>query len=304
MEKKTRYSSNKTAFRVGTISFIFLVIGYELALFIHRASELRIQERRDHPDTVYVIDPSLIRQIIREEQSSMRVGASADPTTPISIRRNASHEGAVRRARDRNRRYESFHFNPNTATLDELMRLGFSEKQANSIINYRDKGGRFARKSDFAKSFVVADSVYKRLEPYIDIPLLDINLADSAAFDALPGIGGFFAGRMVKYREELGGYSCSEQLMEIWKFDSLRFNGLKDLIFCSEPSSPLDLWGADEETLRAHPHIRNRHTARSIVLYRKTTSREQWSITGLLETGIINSETALKLSRCKIKEVP
>ena len=88
------------------------------------------------------------------------------------------------------RTYESFRFNPNTVSVSDLCRLGFSLKQANSIDNYRKKGGRFKRKQDFAKSFVVADSVYRRLEKYIDIPLLDLNAADSAAFDELPGIGG------------------------------------------------------------------------------------------------------------------
>ena len=74
-------------------------------------------------------------------------------------------------------------------------------------MEYRNKGGKFRRKSDFARSFVVSDSIYKRLEPYIDIPLIDLNLADSAAFDSLPGIGGWFASKMLAYRKELGGYS-------------------------------------------------------------------------------------------------
>lgn len=95
------------------------------------------------------------------------------------------------------RTYENFRFNPNVVSVNDLRRLGFSLKQAESIDNYRKKGGRFRRKEDFAKSYVVADSVYRRLEKYIDIPLLDINRADSAEFDALPGIGGYFAAKVV-----------------------------------------------------------------------------------------------------------
>ena len=78
---------------------------------------------------------------------------------------------------------------------------------------------------------MVSDSVYKRLEAYIDIPLLDLNLADSADFDGLPGIGGYFASRMVEYRRRLGGYySYKEQLMDIYNFDKEKYDGLADLV--------------------------------------------------------------------------
>ena len=108
------------------------------------------------------------------------------------------------------RKVESFCFDPNTVTHEDLCRLGFTPKQARSLISYRQKGGRFRRKSDFAKSFVVSDSIYRRLEPYIDIPLTDLNLADSAAFDALPGIGGWFAAKIIEHRNALKGYSHKE----------------------------------------------------------------------------------------------
>ena len=74
--------------------------------------------------------------------------------------RHSRHSAAAQSIRRANspRRYESFKFNPNTVSVDDLMRLGFSEKQAQSIDNYRRKGGRFRRKSDFARSYVVADS--------------------------------------------------------------------------------------------------------------------------------------------------
>jgi DNA uptake protein ComE-like DNA-binding protein len=48
---------------------------------------------------------------------------------------------------------------------------------------------------------------------------VDLNLADSAAFDALPGIGGWFASKMIEHRKALGGYSYKEQLMDIYRFD-------------------------------------------------------------------------------------
>ena len=198
------------------------------------------------------------------------------------------------------RKVENFRFNPNTVSLEDLVRLGFTEKQAQSIINYREKGGRFRRKADFAKSYVVADSVFKRLEPFIDIPKIDINKADSAAFDELPGIGGWFAHRMVEYRQQLRGYSCPEQLMEIYHFDQEKFDGLKDLICCSA-MEPYPFWSGSLEDIRSHPHIHNWQTARDIIFYRDHNPPEALTADGLLKAGILTEEQARRLARCRLK---
>ena len=68
------------------------------------------------------------------------------------------------------KKYTLFPFNPNTITLDSLQLLGFSKKQALTIIHYREKGGRFRRKEDFSKMYTVSREKYLELEPYIIIP--------------------------------------------------------------------------------------------------------------------------------------
>lgn len=65
-----------------------------------------------------------------------------------------------------------FLFNPNTITLDSLVMLGFSPKQAQTILNYRNKGGRFRKKEDFAKMYVVSEEKYAALQQWIDIPVV------------------------------------------------------------------------------------------------------------------------------------
>ncbi len=62
-----------------------------------------------------------------------------------------------------------FKFNPNTISADSLCLLGFSDKQAASIIKYRQKGGIFRKKEDFAKLYVVNDYMYSKLSGYIVI---------------------------------------------------------------------------------------------------------------------------------------
>ena len=60
-----------------------------------------------------------------------------------------------------------FDFNPNEIGIDSWVKLGFSEKQAKSIIKYREKGGYFYKKEDLKRLYVVDDSIYNLLEPYI-----------------------------------------------------------------------------------------------------------------------------------------
>ena len=271
------------SFATGVVALVFLAVGYQTALFIHHTAILQISANRDTPDTVYVYETE-----------------SEQPVAGQKVQRRKGKHTAVSEAVRKNtatRSYECFEFDPNTVSVEDMMRLGFTEKQAQSICNYRDKGGRFRRKEDFAKSYVVADSVYERLEQYINIPKLDINLADSAAFDALPGIGPWFAAKMVSYRAELHGYSYPEQLMDIYRFDQEKFDGLKDLIEVSPPQ-PYALWTLPEDSLRKHPYIRSR--AHGVVLFRENNPPEALSVDALARAGVLPPDLAAKLSRCAL----
>ena len=228
MAKKTGQKNSSAVFKVGAIALTFMILGFQVALFVHRAAVLRIEANRDVPDTVYVY---VGRPAETMADSGETVAAEPAGGAVVAVEHHdAVHSEIVEEVRRERRKVENFRFDPNTAGMADLQRLGFSEKQARSIVNYRLKGGRFRRKSDFAKSFVVSDSVFARLEPYIDIPLVDINSADSAAFDALPGIGPYFASQMVLYRAKIGGYTSVEQLLDIPWFDEERLAGIRDLI--------------------------------------------------------------------------
>ena len=313
--KKKGKSKLKGSFVTGAIALVFLIIGYEVALFVHRAAVTRIEANRDHPDTVFIV------QYLSEENALSSANNKADATERASsslanktadatdettssdnststVRKNAPHSPGVRKVREQTRRVESFRFNPNTVSVEDLQRLGFSEKQAQAIDNYRQKGGRFRRKADFAKSYVVADSVFARLEPFIDLPRLDINKADSSALLALPGIGPWYAGKIVSYREELGGFSYPEQLLDIYRFDREKYDGLSDLITCSEPE-PFPLWTLPEADLARHPYI-SKEEAHGIVLYRTHQPREAWTVEGLKKAGVLSEEHAGKLAKCRI----
>ena len=296
MEEGKRQKTLKSSFTTGAIALVFLIIGFEIALFIHKAAVTRLVADRDHPDTVYIVERT--KPAVKPAEDA----EAEEEMDTVHVRRTSGHSPDAIRIREKAspRRVETFRFNPNTVSLEDLMRLGFSEKQAQSILNYRSKGGRYCRPSDFAKSYVVADSVFDRLEAYIDIPRIDINRADSAAFETLPGIGPYFAARMVSFRKELGGYSHPEQLMDIYHFDRERYDGLKDLITCSPPE-PYPLWALSERDLARHPYI-SKDEAHSIVLYRTHQPKETWTMERLHKAGVLSEEHHGKLSRCKIAE--
>ena len=155
----------------------------------------------------------------------------------------------------------------------------------------------FHRKEDFASSYVVADSVYRRLEPYIDIPLLDLNTADVAALDQLPGIGEWYAKKIVEYRTELHGFSFKEQLMEIYRFDKQKFDALSDLVQVRAPYK-YPLWTLPADSLCRHPYIKSMETARSIVFFRDNNPQEKWRVENLEAAGILSKIDAERLARC------
>ncbi len=346
MKQKTEVKGLTRSEVVAVIAIVFLIVGYQTAVFINKAALSAIAAKRESPDTVYVIDPALAQRLLGEVASEHSpgleysgdwspAGKSSDrkissppehpgngPVSGITIRKLAASRAIIsgnasisarssakvspsgrssakvapsgRPASDA----ELFRFDPNKVSVEDLCRLGFSQRQAESIDAYRLKGGRFRRKSDFAKSYVVSDEMFARLEPYIDIPLLDLNLADSAAFDALPGVGGYFASRMVRYRNELRGYSTPLQLLEIRKFDSTKYELVRDLV-CVNPSTvrPYPLWTLPEDSLRLHPYISLR-VAHGIVIFRENNPREAWSVDALLDAGIIDPTCAEKLRSC------
>jgi competence ComEA-like helix-hairpin-helix protein len=179
-------------------------------------------------------------------------------------------------------------FDPNAATLEELLQLGFTESIARRIINYRNKDGRFQVKRDMLKIYGVDSTTFGRLHPYIALPEVlpretrtyptqesltssfDLNACDSAQLVSVRGIGPVLAARIVKFRLRLGGFVSSEQLYEVYGLDSVTVLQMKDQTFVEPQFVParLNINTATESELNTHPYL-NRNLARTIVAYRK-----------------------------------
>lgn len=90
-----------------------------------------------------------------------------------------------------------------------------------------------------------------------DVTIVDLNTSDTTILKQLPGIGSAFAKRIVEYRTKLGGYCESEQLLEIYKMDTTRYNGLKDFVKIDSTFEPnkLKINSDSFKTLLKHPYL-------------------------------------------------
>lgn len=169
-----------------------------------------------------------------------------------------------------------FSFNPNTTSYEDLVRLGIPSKTAHILINWREKGKVFYRKEDLAKVYGLSPDIYKKLEPYIDIPntknemtsthanfresktpkILDINAASVEDFESLKGIGSGFANSFVKYRMALGGFYSVEQLKEVYHLSDTTYEQIKPYLMLKNTFvQKININTASYETLNAHPYI-------------------------------------------------
>ena len=293
-EKQEKLSKSAAS---GLVALVFLILGFQLALFVvkvvERPAESPVEPgmTQDVEPAGNVVSPQAPTGGLTKDSAPKRskYGGYERPASPAAPKRT--------RPREPERSYESFAFDPNTVSLADLQRLGLSERQAQSIENYREKGGRFRSKADFQKMYVVSDTLFARLEPYIEIAKLELNAADSTALVSLRGIGPWYARKILDYRDRLGGFVAPEQLLEIDGIDAERYAGFADGITV-DPSRirRLDLWHASDTVLARHPYLGPKG-ARSIVRYRALYDSTRWTLPDLATERVLSQENIEKLKK-------
>lgn len=174
--------------------------------------------------------------------------------------------------------------------------MGLQYWQVRNIYKYRAAGGVYRRPADFARLYGLTRKQYRELEPYIHISSdyapaaglfaeerherrdtthryptklkvgeqLDLNLSDTTALQRVPGIGPYFAGRIVRYRQRLGGFYSARQLKEIEDFP-------EEAIFFFRTSNNIHKINVNMlklNELKRHPYI-NYYQAKAIMDYRR-----------------------------------
>jgi competence protein ComEA len=204
-------------------------------------------------------------------------------------------------------------FDPNRFTTKEWIELGVKERIAQSILKYINKGGKFRKKEDLMKIYGFDTLVFQRISPfihmtepvkrcdktpvkrkYIEIQKVDINSADTVALDKLPGIGKILAGRIIKYRNLLGGFYSAEQLKEVY---GLKVETIKRIITKINIDTgsivKMNLNTISENELLKHPYV-GRYKAKAIIRYRNYTGKINSSME-LLKNDILTDNEYLNL---------
>lgn len=213
-----------------------------------------------------------------------------------------------------------FKFDPNQIDQEQWQKLGLSAKQAQAIINYRNKGGKFYKPTDLQKMYTITPQKYQALLPYIkientvfagkfekkvfpeeaayvkkEVVIIEINSADTLQLDEIRGIGVAFAKRITKYRERLGGFYRKEQLMEVYGLDSAKFAEIKDQVKINAANiKKIDINAATFDDMKNHPYLKYKQI-NAIIQYRKQHGKYN-SIEDLKKVIILSPQTIQNLA--------
>lgn len=220
-----------------------------------------------------------------------------------------------------------FTFDPNTASLADLLGLGLTERQAGTLINYRSSGARFRKPQDLMKVYGIDSVTSARLMPCIKIAedkgadkpvrqvrmrdsteepetavsavtvteLIDLNRCTAPDLLRLPGIGPVLSERIIRYRGLLGGFVDTEQLYEVYGLDSSVVMLISAMLTLTYDSvSPIMLDSSSFSELARHPYIGS-STARLIEKYRSLTDTPV-TLGDMVRQKVMSPQQALRLA--------
>lgn len=218
-------------------------------------------------------------------------------------------------------------FDPNTVSFGQLRQLGFTANLANTVIKYREAGGKFRQASDLSKIYNFPDSLYKMILPYIqisnvdekpanktgiytdkqesinkstlvektdEIEIFDLNTIDSTQLVSISGIGPVFAKRIINYRQFLGGFYKVSQLKEVYKLPEETYQKVYHLFKVdSSLIVKINLNQIEFNQLSKHPYLVYAQT-KAILSYRKSMGSFK-SPADLVKYKLVDSTTFNKL---------
>ena len=188
------------------------------------------------------------------------------------------------------------YFDPNELNLEQWQALGFSEKQATSILNYRDKilRGSFKSLEDIQRCYMISPEKFEEMKPWIklSIPEKSKQVEEKIAVSEKTDFGkidlnkitfkqlqefGFTekdSAGILAFRKKLGGFINKNQLLETYEID--RALGEKLIYVAKLDNSNVakyTLANAPEDWLKKHPYFR--YSADRIMFYRITNPEDK-----------------------------
>lgn len=188
------------------------------------------------------------------------------------------------------------YFDPNELNAEQWQALGFSEKQANVIVNYRERNlrGSFKSLEDIQKCFVISPEKFEDMKPWIrlsiptkaksneekniivekidftKININEINFKQLREF----GFTEKDAAMILSFRKKLGGFITKNQVLETFEIDRAMAERL--IYYTPINNSAVTkyhLKDAPEDWLKNHPYFK--YSADRIIYYRITNPNDK-----------------------------
>lgn len=207
--------------------------------------------------------------------------------------------------------FKPFLFDPNTVSYGTLIKLGLAEKEARTLISYRNKGGKFRQPADIKRVFGIEKGKAEQLIPFVEVktdttrksrvisirqqkPVIDLNSCDTAMLVTLPGIGPVLSLRIIKYRNLLGGFASVNQLKDVYGMPLETFELIRGRISAdSSAVVRIKINSVGYKELSRLPYFK-KYEVTAILKYRELKGRIE-SINELTGNKLIPSETANKV---------
>lgn len=217
-------------------------------------------------------------------------------------------------------KFELFPFDPNTIDINGWKRLGLSDKTIHTIVNYRNKGGKFRTAEDIRKIWGLRKEDADRIIPFAkvaitqnqstyyhsinkqivyktdNIPLapLDINTASPQDLMKIPGMDHSIPYKIIRFRDKLGGFWDVQQVKQTYGMNDSLYKVILPFLKIEKTTlRKININSCSVNELNREPFI-NRDIAQAIIIYRNQHGSYQ-NIEDIKKIAFLTEETFQKI---------